>query len=187
MKTDLLDAQLVWQTNGHVSDLVVSMLADDQGSMLPPAAIAHVDACSFCVDRMVNMALLSLEVAAALDTMPLLEKRAFDLVPAVYTQSSRVPRGHDFPRHFFLVALALALIGALPTLEASRKIAGFLVLSGPDLLTLIQGVRLASDFLAQAMGNGLLLASFLASFACVTAGWFVAKRWPTGSLEGNLG
>ena len=189
MKTEALDRELIWQPDGHVSDLVVSMLADAQSSLLPATAILHVDECGLCTDRMVGMAVLSLGVAADLGALPELARRAPGLVPAVHLMRpvTRMPVSHDFPRHFFLVALALAVLGALPALGAFKNLAGFISATGANLLAVIHGTRLVGDVLAHRMENLLLLASFLASLACVTAGWLVARTWPAAPLEGNLG
>ena len=63
---DQLPESLCFEADGHVTDVVVSCLADGEIALIPLAAVAHVDACDPCTARLGAEALLSVGVTDAL-------------------------------------------------------------------------------------------------------------------------
>jgi hypothetical protein len=104
MRTEKLPTNLVWQGDGHLSEVALVALADGQ-DILPSEAQAHVDGCEACTLRLGEAALLSAGIGMALaGSMKAAEApapRALAVVPIV-------------------AGLAVAALGAVPlVLDAS--------------------------------------------------------------------
>lgn len=56
-----LPTELLWADGGHVSDVVLTCLADGQHAIVPAEAAAHVERCETCLAHLGHSALLSLE------------------------------------------------------------------------------------------------------------------------------
>jgi hypothetical protein len=112
--------------DGHVTDVVVTCLADGERAILPPAAAAHVDACDSCTMRLGTEALFSLGASSAL--LPSAAPPAIvTLAPAPALASfaarrelaSSVPssrKRRPMPFGAIAAALCVAFVGALPGL-----------------------------------------------------------------------
>jgi hypothetical protein len=61
-----LTDEVAWQDDGHVTDMVVTALADGQREIVPLAAYAHVHRCATCSDRLGQAALFASMVDEAL-------------------------------------------------------------------------------------------------------------------------
>lgn len=59
-----LAESLVFDAEGHLADLGVSIFADAEFSLLPASAILHGETCEACAMRIGNLALLSMSVGA---------------------------------------------------------------------------------------------------------------------------
>jgi hypothetical protein len=70
MTRELLPDDLLWSDDGHVSDVVLTALADAQHDIVPAKAIAHTESCPACAQRLGNAALLSLRAGELLDGAP---------------------------------------------------------------------------------------------------------------------
>ena len=104
-----LPDELVWDGEGHLSDVALTSLADGQEAILPDAAAAHFASCPACMQSMGNAALLSNRVAALLATTPATVPAA----PAAW--SERAP-AFPIPVSAIAAAILLAAVGALPTI-----------------------------------------------------------------------
>jgi hypothetical protein len=127
MKTENLDRipeSECFERDGHVTDVVVTCLADGQSAIIPDAAAAHVDACDACTARLGTEALFSvgasnLLLAAAGARAPLqIVAPSASIAPrrelASIAPSSRKRR--PMPLGAIAAALCLAVVGALPGL-----------------------------------------------------------------------
>lgn len=102
MTRQLTDDQ-TFQPDGHLNDAALTALTDGQDEILPQTALAHVTTCDGCAERMGDLALLAVQVHDALAREPEL---------ALQPQPVRTP----LPLGAMLIAFALAVIGAIPTL-----------------------------------------------------------------------
>jgi hypothetical protein len=135
MKTenhDELPESLCFEVDGHVSDVVVTCLADGEIAILPAAALAHVDACHACTARLGTEALLSvnatdaLRAAASEARAPLRIVTAAPALPApgraagrdavwsAPTPSSSARKRRPLPIGAIAAALCVAALGMMP-------------------------------------------------------------------------
>ncbi len=59
---DKLADELVFQDDGHLHEIALAAIADDQDCVVPDTALRHLDACVLCVDRLSEQAWLSASV-----------------------------------------------------------------------------------------------------------------------------
>ncbi len=81
---DPLPTELLWQDDGHVTDVVVDTLADGQEDAVPAEVKDHVQACDPCTQRLGEALLLTLEVGEAL-------RKAKSVVEAPSVQAWPIP------------------------------------------------------------------------------------------------
>lgn len=170
--------ELSWRADGHVSDLVVSMMADHQDDCVAEPARLHVDECELCLGRMAEMAAFSLSLSVELN--------AFHL-PSVMAARAGVAPANAFPRRLFALALALACVGALPDLWALQNAGPHLMDLGHDLLAFLRGARVVVALVGERAGDLVLVASMLSVALCVVGGWLISKLAPPDLLEENVG
>jgi len=96
-----IPAELSWLDDGHVSDVVLTAMADGEEAVVLPAARDHVAACEACSARLAEAALLTLRASELLGSGAL-------EVPARSKPRAAVPL------RAIAVALMLAAIGAVP-------------------------------------------------------------------------
>lgn len=94
-----LPTELLWQDDGHVSDVVVDSLADGQDEIVDASAREHVDVCELCAGRLGEAVLMAMSVGEAMER-------------AVGVRAKPWP----IPVVAVLAAVVLAALGTLPTL-----------------------------------------------------------------------
>lgn len=111
----LLDNSLVWDQGGHLSDVALNALVDAESALLPRSASEHADSCEQCALRIGQLAQLSLEIDSAF----------LDAGSAHAPHPLHAPASHialkpvrGWPVTELALALVLALLGQLPTLQA---------------------------------------------------------------------
>jgi len=117
-----LDNRLLWDEQGHLSELAVTALADGELSLVDPAAVGHADACPACANRVGQAALLALDLSEALLELP---ARA---APRVVAKRRPLPLG------LLAAALSIALLGSLPNLSGLWRVPALLVHALPALV-----------------------------------------------------
>ena len=135
MKTenhDRIPESECFERDGHVTDVVVTCLADGQSAIIPDAAAAHVDACDACTARLGTEALFSVGASSALLEAAAIEARAparlvalapapaAPLLAARRELASVVPssrKRRPIPIGAIAAALCVAVVGALPGLK----------------------------------------------------------------------
>jgi hypothetical protein len=124
-----LPQELVWQQDGHLSELGLTAMADGEHALLPAEAQVHLEACPACQERLGHAALLAalsarameLEVARAAAPQAAAERSASDrslgLAETVGLAPVSSGRGRrPLPRAAIALALLCAAIGAAPSL-----------------------------------------------------------------------
>jgi hypothetical protein len=99
---NLLPLELVWQDDGHVSEVALAAIADGELEIVPDQAARHVGACDDCTARLGEQALFSLATDEALSLAH----------PAAERAALRRP----LPVAAICTALVLAAIGSAPAL-----------------------------------------------------------------------
>ena len=147
-----LDPELVWQSDGHLSDEALVALADAELSLVPESAQVHAGECTQCSERLGEMALLS--------------ARAHEAFAALAMAPEAAPVTVRFPVVAVVIAVALAAVGLLPTLgDSLRQLMSLPAAGFQGLLVLVKsaGVLLRHGFqgpvwVAAWCGAALLLA-----------------------------
>lgn len=68
-KLEMLSESSLFEADGHVTEVVLTCLADGETALVPEAATAHVDACDACTERLGLAALCALDASEALQQM----------------------------------------------------------------------------------------------------------------------
>jgi Na+/glutamate symporter len=145
-----LPKELLWSEDGHLSDVVLTAMADAQHEIVPDEATVHAEACALCAKRVGGAALLSL--------------RAGELLAEV---APAVPARAPVPVYAVVGAIVLAALGALPGLvsmptEITQDIASFsqklhLVVANAALLARAATGETGPLYLSLTFGSALLL------------------------------
>ena len=114
-ESDVLHSSLIWDQDGHLSDIAQNAIVDAESALLPRDACAHAETCETCMRSIGQLAQLSLEIDGALKQM------SAGYLPQRAAQSGVRRPAHSL-RHWPLtelgLALVIALLGQLPTLQA---------------------------------------------------------------------
>jgi hypothetical protein len=108
----MLHSSLIWDQSGHLSDIAQNAIADAESTLLPREACEHAEACEQCLRSIGQLAQFSLEIDGAIKQLHA------GYLPA--KDSQRVPARavRHWPLPELGLALLLALLGQLPTLQA---------------------------------------------------------------------
>ncbi len=168
-----LDDELLWQDDGHLTDIAVTSLADGQLELLPESAKAHATNCSGCAERVGQAALLSLDTSEAL--VPELAKQL---------EPEALPLRRPLPTMAITVALVLALLGVVPSLPILRA----LLVEAPGLLLhAIPTIVHSATVVFQSAANAGQLAVLWCGVAVLlmAAGLVVARLAPRYASKGE--
>jgi hypothetical protein len=158
-----LPTELVWTSEGHLSDVAMTAIADGEEAILPRDAFGHLGTCAACAAGVENAASLSASVSRALSApMPV--------------EAARVaPAGLAFPVWAAALAMGVAAVATLPNLGAMRAWVGrmwWALHEGTPVLT-----RHAVSVLPRAW-NVLPLMSLTAAMLLLLVGLSVARFAP---------
>ena len=184
---DELPESECFDEGGHVTDVVLTCLADGEGAILPAAAESHVDACDACTARLGASALLSLNASSAL--LASSEVRAplqiVAATPALAAPASR--RRRPLPLGAIAAALLVAVVGALPGLMDTLRTVRTVV---PDYLHALPIWSHAIEAVLRSMmaSRRTTLLRWIIAAAFIGAGTLLARAMTRKrSLEGGLG
>ena len=184
-----------FEESGHVTDVVLTCLADGESAILPAAAELHVDACDACTTRLGVEALLSVNASSALlasteARAPLRIVAATPALPAGRAAMSLSPssrRRRPLPMGAIAAALLIAAVGALPgltdTLDTLRTVV-------PDLLHALPICLRAIEAVIRSMmqSRSTTVLRWIIAAAFIGVGTLLARSMTRRrSLEGGLG
>ncbi|MFO0762903.1 MAG: hypothetical protein U0359_41085 [Byssovorax sp.] len=127
-----LPDDLVFEPDGHLSEVGLTCLADGEVTILPAAALAHAEGCDQCTARLGSVALLSLGVGEALRAEDVAaEIAAVTAIAAKQAAAVKVERRESpapaaakvtpiargrrpLPRAAIVAALLVAAVGSAP-------------------------------------------------------------------------
>lgn len=170
-----LEPELVWQDDGHLTDVAVTALADGQVELLPESARSHAMVCGGCAERIGAAALMSLDAGQALEEAA----GELGLVPAAPIKARQ-----PLPIAAIAAALVLALLGVVPSLPILRSL---LVQTPGLLLQSIPAVVHSAAVVLESAANPVELAVLWCAVAVMlmAAGLVVARLAPRHASKGE--
>ena len=168
---DKLPWEVIWQHDGHVTDVVVTAMADGEQEIVPEVACDHIHGCEECSHRLGEAALLSLRL---------------DDHFAAQIASERAVRS-QFPWAAVLVALAVAGLGMVPTI---LRLPGWLAAVSSGLVQgfplYVRSFALMLRTLPQGLSGTLLVMMFGSATVLVLTGFGIARAMTRArSMEGG--
>lgn len=175
MKNEMLPNELLWNEdasvqgespNLHASDVALAAVADGEIALVPPALMAHVEACAACTHRLGEAALFSAGLGDTIQAMGPLTR----LVPVrVSPHSSASPasarRRAPLPLPMMAAAMVIAVLGAAPTvLQLPTRISGLLLALLHSLPTVSHG---GAQLLRSGLGPAGLVLTFVSALLLV--------------------
>lgn len=183
---DKLPESECFDEGGHVTDVVLTCLADGESAILPASAEAHLDACDGCTARLGVSALLSVNASDALlagaDRAPF---RVVAATPAFAAPSSR--RRRPLPVGAIAAALVVAAMGALPGLTGTLRTVRSVI---PDYFHALPIWSHAIEAVLRSMmqSRSTTFLRWIIAAAFIGAGTLVARATTRRrALEGGLG
>jgi hypothetical protein len=171
-KETQLDAELIWEPDGHLTETAITALADGELDIVPGAA-EHADGCEVCHDKVGSAALLALEIASALELVPR------DLLGGV---SSPLPaavsaRRKPFPVTALTLAVSVAFLALSPNLGKFAVHVESVPLSLTKVLPVLAQLIARLGTSANWLGRQYLV-HFAAAFVLCACGALIARRSP---------
>lgn len=158
---DMLPWELIWNHDGHVTDEVVTAMADGEEAIVPTPAREHVAACDACARRMGEAALLAVRIDAGLGEASLAARRAAS------------PR---FPARLVVAALVLAVAGMIPAaLQAPAWLGSNGAALVHDIPVYARTVALLVRTLPDGLGSTLVAVGLVSAAILVAAGVGIAR------------
>lgn len=182
---DELPRDIVWQDDGHLSEVALTALADGEDAIIPADAHAHLAGCDACARAVGDAAMLSTALGDALRKLP--ERR--ELAARSTSQPAPVSSRPEvrLPWRALAAGLAFALIGAIPMLLRVQSLfdyARFLASRGAPML-LRGGLALVRSF--GGPQQIVLVLTSASALVLVCAAAFVARRAAHSKDVGNEG
>ena len=115
-ESTMLHSSLVWDQDGHLSDIAQNAIVDAESALLPREACEHAETCEMCMRSIGQLAQVSLEIDGALTGL----QPGFLPQRAAQSDMRRSGRLRHLPWTELGLALVIALLGQLPTLQALR-------------------------------------------------------------------
>jgi hypothetical protein len=166
MDDEKLSPELVWQADGHLTDVALTALGDGEAGILPDGAATHASACAACAAALGHAALLSLRTGEAIG-----EARALAPAPAAVAAPASRPPGEPLPVAAILAALSLAALGAAPGFIAgAARLAEIRSQAGHAAVVVLRTGRVV-----------------LESGAVGARGWIAALMWVSAALLVMIG
>ncbi len=158
--TEKLSLQSVWQSDGHLSELALTVAADGEDALLPSDAADHLGECALCMQRLGEAAGVSMIVGEAMGLAEVAARPAF-------------------PIRAVGVALAFAAIGAIPAMSAAPgRVAAFLSTVLHIAPQVVHGMFAIAKAGGDAIGPALQVASVVSVCVLLLAGMAIARAMP---------
>lgn len=156
---DKLSLDLVWQADGHLTEVALTVLGDGEEALLPESAPAHAAGCLRCSAGLGHAALLSLRTGEALRDRPPV---------AAPVRSARPVRAAAQPAQLplpaILAALSISALGATPSL----------VIGAGRMTETVSGIRHSCSVVVRT-GRAVVESGAL-------TGWLTLLTWVSAAL-----
>jgi hypothetical protein len=167
----VLEPSVVWQDDGHLSDVALTIVTDGQDGLLGPDAFAHLDGCDQCLGRLGAHAEVAAFVGEAI----------------VQGERAKSAARHAIPWPALMAAAVVALIGALPSLTSSQGVLARIAHLSSKSVPIVTRASLAIVHGNVVVGPLLVLAVGLSWLVLFGTGVFVARREPvTFRMKGKF-
>jgi hypothetical protein len=177
MKQQGLTPELIFEPDGHVTDVCLTCIADGEIDIVPQAALDHLDACDPCGARLGEAALLSVAAREALTELaPVAVAAPAALVPAEGAPITPRRARRPLPIAAIAAALLIAAVTAGPAL--ADTIAGVPALAAAVLAWMPTLMRVARALLWEGpsvLGPWALAIKGVSAAMFVLAGLQVAR------------
>ena len=142
---DKLPSDLVWQQDGHLSDIVLSTIADGEVTVVPLEAHSHLEHCDECTTRFGAEALLSVHAGELLAEVSRAAQAPVLIAPRSVREVA-IDGLARLPKPAFFGALFLAAMGAIPALviRGPWHIAEFMEISSRSIVMLARSMVLVA-------------------------------------------
>lgn len=166
-----LPYDLLWQDDGHVTDVVLDTMADGEDALVPIVARDHVSACDMCTQRLGDAVLLAMRVGAAIEHVVIAPQ----------------PKPWPIPVPALLAAIVVAMLGMIPVL---RDLMASITDLASTMLAIVPNLTRAVLALTRA-GTGDLASLFallsLGAVAVLLLGGFAIARAAPRQVHANGG
>jgi len=163
---NMLPADLLWQDDGHVTDVVVDTLADGQDDVVPAPARDHVTACDLCTQRLGDAVLMAMRVGDVLEE-------------TMNTARSAQP-SWPIPIPAVLAAVLIAALGTVPALgELGTRVTELV----KSIIAVVPNLTRAALVLSRTseLGTQLALLSMISVAILLVGGFMIARAVPRES------
>jgi hypothetical protein len=161
-----LREELCFRADGHVADLALSLLADGADDYVPAALREHADQCEECLERLLGLSQLSLEVGSALERWA---------QPSV-----------RFPLAAFWCALAIPALALGRSYVADERILSAPLRASFALLALVRSLLLAVERGLAQLDTPISVLPVVASVLFVLGGLAIARLAPSAAFGGKI-
>jgi hypothetical protein len=175
--SDRIPDELLWQEDGHASDIAITALADGQDEIIEPVVRFHVSACGFCTSRVGEAVLLSLDVGTALQAWS-----------GAHYRTAASEKSGAFPIGWIAGALVIAAGGLLPSVVIGPIATKAYWLAALHTgMIIVRAAPVLWNAVAAEYGRLLPIASGLSVITLVLSGLILARSMPRKvSTEGGL-
>jgi hypothetical protein len=179
--SEQLPAELLWEDDGHLSDVVITALGDAQDAIVPAAGHAHLASCDKCMGRVGEAAMLSMDTGEELRNAV----GRTEVAPMSLADDSRRRMAMRPPRFAIAAALGIAAIGCIPfALHASSSLGGVWFAITHGLPTLLHTA--AHLFASAPAQRAAIVLPVVSAMVLVMAGVLVARALPRPLAVGHV-
>jgi len=160
---NMLPADLLWQDDGHVTDVVVDTLADGQDEVVPAPARDHVSACDMCAQRLGDAVLLAMRVG--------------DVLEGAMSTARVAQPSWPIPVPAVLAAVLVAALGTIPALgDLGARITELV----KSIVAVVPNLTRAALVLSRTgeFGTQLALLSMVSVAVLLVGGLMIARAVP---------
>jgi hypothetical protein len=152
--------EVIWQHDGHVTDVVCTAMADGEEAIVPVEAVEHINGCDGCCGRIGQSASLSARIGSSVAAQRL----------------ARSAAAWRFPWASVLVALVAAGIGMMPALlQAPTWVAGASAAVVQGMPLCLRSAALVLRTFADRLQGTWLVLSLCSALVLAIAGLAVAR------------
>jgi hypothetical protein len=166
--SDFLPDELSWAAGGHASDVALTAIADGQRAIVPPAVLAHVEACTACTTHLGHAALLSIHAGAEL---------------AAARQHAHLTERRPLPRLAIALGLAVAAIGLSPSLLDGRDASALRMFVTRDVPIFVRAFETVARRLDEPGSAAGLAVTYATATMLVLMGFAIVRILPKNQKE----
>lgn len=172
---EMLPAELLWEDDGHLTEVALGAIADGEDALVSPKAVLHLDDCDRCLSALGVMARRAEIVAEVVASSAQHE------APASLVAVSGKRAAMRSPRFAIASGLVVAVLGALPILArfpSFVSLVTFVFTRGLPVL-----MHMAAELWVSVDSRVAGLLPLAAALVLVVTGTMVARALPRISMD----